>query len=274
MPGPQPQHIGRKRALARGLGGSRDLLGGRGGCRSCYASNADLEAIGIGDSSAFARWRDLQVRLVSLATGQTLYRETISGDKLQFYWGASGIYGGSKQSMSCGGAYAPEAFYMVLDFEYETAGKRKVVTARWLCQLGALLCGHRGRRSGVRVLGRALALALMSALAACGNRDPQMRIVGTWQDAARQLEFRRDGTVIQKSGGVAVRGQYHFSSPHHISMRFEEPFARVGEQKFGVRVGERELAICHPTDPHICQELERVTNQDVGPAAEAEGDGE
>ena len=121
------------------------------------------------------------------------------------------------------------------------------------------------------MLGRALAPVVVSALAACGNRDPQAQIVGTWQDAARQLEFRSDGTVIQTSGGIAVRGQYHFSSPHHISIRFEEPFAQVGEQKFGVRVGERELAICHPTDPHICQELERAANQVVGPATAAEG---
>lgn len=101
-------------------------------------SRAHLEAIGIGPSSADATWGDMRLRLISLATGQTLSTATFSATEFKF-WGAHVIYGGQKQSMSWGGAYAPEAFYTVLEFEYETAGKRKVATARWLCQLAALL---------------------------------------------------------------------------------------------------------------------------------------
>jgi hypothetical protein len=133
-PEPDPELVVEIRAPASAYA-VRTLIDGQ---VMLLCSQADLEATGIGDSSAFARWGDLRLHLVSLATGQTLSRETISADKLQFYWGSPGIYGGRKQSMSWSNAYAPEAFYMVLDFEYETAGKRKVVTAKWLCQLGAL----------------------------------------------------------------------------------------------------------------------------------------
>lgn len=98
---------------------------------------AHLEAIGMGPSNAYATWGDMRLRLVSLATGQTFSTKTFSATDSESFWGASVIRGGQKQSMSWGGAYAPEAFYTVLEFEYETAGKRKVAMARWLCQLAA-----------------------------------------------------------------------------------------------------------------------------------------
>ena len=78
------------------------------------------------------------------------------------------------------------------------------------------------------LLQTALASLVLATTAFAGKPDKE--IVGKWADAdgAESVEYKADGTFVEKTGGETIKGKFSFPDAAHIKVEFEGPMAAMG----------------------------------------------